>query len=134
MTEVFEISVYLTASLIFFAVSYLAFSYYLSNRRMANGILKMSAQIEALQRKLEQLQKESESRKVENTDAFVRFVSQSRDKAFEYIEDVQESIQKLKGFADKVGTIENNNASAENLAELQIIIDNVLSHLPDNES
>jgi cell division protein FtsB len=88
MTEVFEISVYLTASLIFFAVSYLAFSYYLSNRRMANGILKMSAQIEALQRKLEQLQKESESRKVENTDAFVRFVSQSRDKAFEYIEDV----------------------------------------------
>ena len=34
----------------------------------------------------------SETKSVENTDGFLKFVSQSRDWAFQYIEDVQKSI------------------------------------------
>lgn len=37
----------------------------------------------------------SETKSVENTDGFLKFVSQSRDWAFQYIEDVQKSISQF---------------------------------------
>lgn len=45
-----------------------------------------------LQKKVEELYQEIENKKLEDTDGFVKFISQSRDWAFEYIEQVQKAL------------------------------------------
>ena len=42
--------------------------------------------------KLEQVSKELSTRELSETDGFVKFISQSRDWAFEYIEEVQKAL------------------------------------------
>jgi hypothetical protein len=45
-----------------------------------------------LSKKVEQLVQEIENKKLEDTDGFLKFVSDSRDWAFEYIEEVQKAL------------------------------------------
>lgn len=52
---------------------------------------------------------ELESNKLEKTEGFVKFISESRDWAFQYIEDVQQSINAVKHDWD------NNNQMEESI-------------------
>lgn len=63
---------------------------------------------------------------LENRDGFIKFMSQSRDWAFEYIEKVQNDLYQLKdAFGDgSPKTVAQNNALAE-------AIRNTLSNLPE---
>ena len=45
-----------------------------------------------LGQKIEELQRELSSKELSETDGFVKFISQSRDWAFEYIEEVQKAL------------------------------------------
>ena len=45
-----------------------------------------------LSKKIEELAQEIENKKLEDTDGFLKFVSDSRDWAFEYIEEVQKAL------------------------------------------
>lgn len=45
-----------------------------------------------LGQKIEELQKELSSKELSETDGFIKFISQSRDWAFEYIEEVQKAL------------------------------------------
>jgi hypothetical protein len=45
-----------------------------------------------LRKEVEKLYQEAENKKLEETDGFVKFISQSRDWAFEYIEEVQKAL------------------------------------------
>lgn len=75
------------------------------------------------QQKIKFLQEELNKRdnvSIEQTDGFVKFISESRDWAFNYIEDVQTSIQQLKN------SVESGYEIEEELAKL-------FSLLPNNE-
>ena len=48
-----------------------------------------------LQKKVEQLYQDIENAKLEQTDGFLKFVSDSRDWAFQYIEEVQEALSEF---------------------------------------
>lgn len=48
-----------------------------------------------LSKKVEELMQEIENKKLEDTDGFLKFVSDSRDWAYTYIEDVQASLDKF---------------------------------------
>jgi hypothetical protein len=52
-----------------------------------------------LQKEVERLYQEAENKKLQETDGFVKFISQSRDWAFQYIEEVQKA---LAEFDDEV--------------------------------
>jgi hypothetical protein len=82
---------------------------------------------EFFKEKLTELISKKENKKVEQTEGFVRFISQSRDMAFTYIEDVQKDIAELKDYFDKNG-LNLNVGQAEEMAKL---IENVFNHLPD---
>ena len=51
---------------------------------------------------IERLQAEKDQKPVEQTDGFLRFISESRDAAFTYIEEVQDAIS---SFDEKVGPV-----------------------------
>jgi hypothetical protein len=128
MNLIFEIAVYSAGSIVFAVMAYVALSFYFTNQKLATSVLELSAKLEALQERAKLLMEQHESKNIEQTDAFVRFVSQSRDKAFEYIEDVQKSLYKLK-VAKEVFSIEN--PKSDDLEILRNAVDVVLSHLPE---
>jgi hypothetical protein len=131
MNTVFEVAVYAAGSLLFAALAYTSLSFYFTNIKLADSVIKLSAQLEALQKKARELIERTDLKNIESSEAFIGFVSQSRDKAFKYIEDVQSSMYQLK-----VGR-EALNYKLEDLSEqdveiLRNVIDNVLKYLPED--
>lgn len=87
-----------------------------------NSVDFLKLTIESTQ-KIKFLQEELDKRdnvSIEQTDGFVKFLSESRDWAFNYIEDVQQSIQELQI------AVESGYPTEEKLAKL-------FSHLPENK-
>lgn len=70
--------------------------------------------------KLSEARTQIESKNLEQTDGFVRFISESRDWAFSYIEDVQNTIVAVKNDWD------NNNQMEESIQKL-------FTFLPENK-
>ena len=74
------------------------------------------------------LQREAE--RSEQGDGFIRFMSESREWAFEYIEAVQKDLYLLKDFSDTNGVAPKTVAQAN---ELNKIVSRLLDHLPKDE-
>jgi hypothetical protein len=68
-----------------------------------------------------------EAERSESGDGFVKFVSQSRDWAFEYIEDVQRDLSLLKSFIDDNGISPKTVAQTNGLNK---ILNKLIDHLP----
>ena len=68
----------------------------LKNRRLVSELLQATLDQNILLTKLAEELKKKEEVSVEKTDGFLKFISDSRDMAFEYIETMQEAIVKFK--------------------------------------
>jgi hypothetical protein len=68
-----------------------------------------------LQKKVEELYQDIENAKLEQTDGFLKFVSESRDWAFQYIEEVQAALSEFD--KDVTPTIEWANTFGQVLGE-----------------
>ena len=77
--------------------------------------------------KLSEYVSAASSKKLENTEGFVRFISDSREQAFVYIEEVQKALAELKDYFDNNG-LNLNIGQAEEMAKK---IENAISYLPD---
>lgn len=71
-----------------------------------------------------------EAEKLEGKDGFIKFMSQSRDWAFEYIETVQADLYNLKELVDEIGVKPKTVAQAN---DLNARIEKVLTNLPDDK-
>lgn len=100
--------------------SYTSIVFGMKNKKLAADVVQLSLDKVALLAKLEKELEAKESKTLEQSDGFVKFLSESRDWAFEYIEKVQESIQKLK-------------TSVESGYDTEEELKNVFSFLPNNE-
>jgi hypothetical protein len=118
--------------LIFSAIGYLLIALVLSklqNRRLA--VRAAQAEIDRLAVYIEtQELLKNEAARVESSDGFVKFMSKSRDWAFEYIETVQEDLLNLKELFDDVGVAPKTVAQANDLSAR---IERVLSNLPKED-
>lgn len=65
---------------------------YIKNKKLSNEASKLFVEKSALVARLDVLLNAEDSKSVENTEGFLRFVSQSREWAFEYIEDIQQAL------------------------------------------
>lgn len=72
----------------------------LKNRRLASELLQTTLDQNILMTKLAEELKKKEDVSIEKTDGFLKFISESRDLAFQYIEEMQEALVK---FRSKVG-------------------------------
>jgi threonyl-tRNA synthetase len=72
----------------------------LKNRKLAAELLQATLDQNILLTRLAEELKKKEEVSVEKTDGFLKFISESRDLAFVYIEAIQEALVK---FRDKVG-------------------------------
>jgi hypothetical protein len=72
----------------------------IKNRRLAVELLQSTIDHNIALTMLAEELKKNENISVEKTDGFLKFISESRDLAFDYIEKVQESLIKFKSEVD----------------------------------
>lgn len=70
------------------------------HRRVVSDAMQLAVDKIALIQKVQELASKQDASSVEQTDGFLKFISESRDWAFDYIEKVQEAIQDLKAAVD----------------------------------
>jgi hypothetical protein len=88
---------------------------------------------------VEELMQEIENKKLEDTDGFLKFVSESRDWAFGYIEEVQtvlsefdKTVDPLLKWAMRFGILNGETAHTKILREISEAYDKLKSVLPEN--
>jgi len=75
-----------------FILLYLVIKSNLNKRKILALYIQSEMHKHMLGQKIEELQRELSSKELSETDGFVKFISQSRDWAFEYIEEVQKAL------------------------------------------
>jgi hypothetical protein len=92
-----------------------------------------------LQKEVERLYQEIENKKLEQTDGFLKFVSESRNWAFGYIEEVQKALTEFDevvdpalGWAMKFGVLNGETANVKILREISEAYNKLKSVLPEN--
>ena len=95
-----------TITLLFFSIVKLV----LSNRKLFARAVQAEMDRIMTMVQLEKLTEEKNSQAVEKTDGFLKFISESRDWAFQYIEDVQAAIKEYDAALSKQDPNEMNEA------------------------
>lgn len=78
------------------ALIIIAINLKIKNRRLAVELLQLTIDYNIALTMLAEELKEKQNVSVEKTDGFLKFISESRDLAFQYIEKVQESLTRFK--------------------------------------
>jgi hypothetical protein len=105
----------------------------LVQRKRKNNLLKLYIQslvdIDILKN---ELQTKADVKALTETEAFVKFLSDSRDKAYEYIESVQESLKKF--FDNALPQIKYYNTYGKSVpSHLEPIVDKLVESIEDLE-
>jgi hypothetical protein len=87
--EIIAFSIY---TLLFFTSLILLVKSLVRNKKLSAEVALLNLERVAFTSHIDQLETAKESGSVEGTQGFLRFISESRDWAFEYIENVQEAI------------------------------------------
>jgi hypothetical protein len=90
------------------------------NRKLRDQVLQLALDKAMLLDSIEKLS--GKQNPIEKTEGFLKFISDSRDWAFKYIEDVQKAIEDF-----------NRAIDSKNDEQIEIALNNLKSFLPDNE-
>ena len=90
--DILNLILFSTSLVLILVLLYLVVKSNINKRKMLALYIQSEMQKHMLGQKIEELQKELSSKELSETDGFVKFISQSRDWAFEYIEEVQKAL------------------------------------------
>lgn len=102
--------VYIVIALAFLALLILLYSSTNKSKKFAMSLVQAEIDKNLMFNKIKEFDQRIESIKLERSDEFLKFLSESRDAAFTYIEDVQVAINALKT------SIDNNDEEETALA------------------
>lgn len=126
-----EVILYVLTSVVFAILAFGMITLAVRSRKLSNLLVKSNVENVALKEKLAEVTAIGENKKLEHTEGFVKFISDSRNWAFDYIEDAQKAIAELKEYFESVGM----KGTEEEQAELIDRLNHVFSFLPeDSES
>lgn len=127
--NVLELGAFVIVLLIMFSSLFLLFRYIHYNKRLVSLLAQEAIDKVSVVRQLQDLQDKKESKPVEQTEGFLRFVSESRDWAFQYIEQVQQEIKNFELVATPI--IYKDNVVSEEYEELAVAYEELLKQLPE---
>jgi len=132
----------ITFVILFFTILGLLFLIIKSNVQKKN-ITAMYIQGEldkySIIKKLEEVSNELSIAKLSESDGFIKFISQSRDWAFQYIEEVQSALKEFDSevvhkfeWAKTYGIVTNGGTHSKVLNEISMAYEKLKSVLPEN--
>ena len=98
-------------------------------RRISGALLQSEINREAVEKRLLELLANTDSSNVEQTEGFLKFVSESRDAAFKYIEVVQESLKPLE---EAIGLLSSSPIKSAYRKKAILIIETAVKNLPED--
>jgi len=125
-----ETILYIILNVIIFVLFYAYINLYIKFRMISNLLMQEKVDKEHFKLKLTEHISKSSNKKLEQTEGFVNFISQSRDWAFKYIEDVQGSLVSLK---ETVSILRSTPIKAVDRKKAIRIIEDALKHLPEDK-
>ena len=96
MIDIVNLSVFLAYTAIVTVLLVFCFKLRIEYKKTYALLVQSVFDKEELLKKFEEFVNDQSVKAIEETDGFVKFISQSRDWAFEYIEDVQKAIDEYK--------------------------------------
>jgi effector-binding domain-containing protein len=111
----------------------------IQKRKIFAALIQSEMDKHLILQKLEQVSKELSTKQLSETDGFVKFISQSRDWAFEYIEEVQkaltefdEEIASKLEWANTYGKVAGDTVHTETIKTISEAYDKLKLVLPKN--
>lgn len=126
-----DIIVYIILSGLVFYLAYSNFMQRQKYKRLASANLQALFDLQLMKNELERAATEINNVKLEKDDGFVKFLSQSRDWAYEYIATTQEAINKFN--ADMEETLASDLKPAQKLAKIKDINAELKNILPEED-
>jgi len=140
MNTIITIVIY---SLLTLLIAYLGFRNLILRRNFHNAVVaKSESEIRRniLLHEYSSILQELENKKLEKSDDFVKFLSDSRESAFEYIENVQDSLSKFDKQITKIikwnetyGASTGDNPHSEKIKEISMAYKQLKDLLPENK-
>lgn len=96
INEIFQIVIFVVFIIAFFALIFAAIFLRKENLKLRKDVAQGILDLMGLKGELEKALKNTDKQKIEETEGFLKFVSQSRDWAFQYIERVQVAIKNFQ--------------------------------------
>ena len=137
--DIFSIIIYVILTTL---IAYLGFRNLSLRNTLHNTIAdKIQAQVnkDIIATEYSKVVQELENKKLEKSDDFIKFLSDSRDKAFEYIETVQENLIKFDKQMTKIikwnetyGATIGENPHADKIKEISVAYKKLKDLLPEN--
>ena len=98
-------------------------------RRITAALLQSEINRDVIEKRLLELLANTDSSNVEQTEGFLKFVSESRDAAFKYIEVVQESLKPLE---EAIGLLSSSPIKSADRKKAILIIETAVKNLPED--
>lgn len=124
-----ELIVFILLTILFFALAYDNLRVRMQLQKSAKQLTQQLLDYNAIVEKFQEELKKSDNKKIEETEGFVKFLADSRESAFAYIESVQKALRNLKIESNKVD-LASGYLLAEELQDLRKVIAEALRELP----
>lgn len=98
-------------------------------KRLMTALVQQKVDSIILAEHLQKLTDAQDVKSVEETEGFLRFLSESREAAFKYIEDVQEAIEEYRQVADVIPL--SKDMSLQQAEKLSATYDRLVGFLPE---
>lgn len=123
--DILGLTFFILFMIIFFFSLFVSLRLIVKNRKLKENLLQQNLDNKLLVKKINDLLQQEENRKLESSDGFVRFLSESRDWAFNYIEDTQDAIEEFStkmdtilNYFDKYGQVLGENPHTKQIDEI----------------
>ena len=125
-----ETILYIIFNVIIFVLFYAYIDLYIKFKITSNFLVEEKMEKENFQLKLADYISQNDSNQLEQTEGFVDFISQSRNWAFKYIEDIQASLLKLR---EAIDILKSETGNTKNVEKAIIIVEDILKYLPEDK-
>jgi predicted PurR-regulated permease PerM len=129
--NILEIASFLVIILIMFAAIFFVVKFKYQNQKLVSLLAQEAIDKLAVMKELQDFKNKKDDRDIEQTEGFVKFLSQSRDWAFQYIELVQSEIKSFEKTATAI--IYRDNKASSEMEELARAYERLLKLLPENQ-
>jgi len=127
-------------TLIIFYLVYFVLSLRIRGIRIAKLLIQSELDKKMLLSQLEQAVAKNAQVDLQNSNGFIKFISESRDSAYEYIESVQKSlinfdkeVVPILEYARTFGTVNGDNAHTEMIKKIALAYENLKKVLPEEK-
>jgi pantothenate synthetase len=111
------------------------------NRRLSTDIIQIALDKSIISKKLKEELDKKDSESIEKSEGFLKFISQSRDWAFDYIEQVQAALLEFKNkiepeilYAKTYGTVSGQSPHTIIIDRISDAYDELVKILPEDSS